>query len=136
MECNKNCYRPDKRLNALSMLIFQIIATMFIVFALQRVNSRYKEARIPRSEVLVWVVFWIIVAAAIWYPRGTDIIANAIGISRGYELVVAVSLALLFFLVFKLFTHVHQLQTQMTELVRKLAIQQHHDPQPSTDEQE
>lgn len=118
------------------MLIFQIIATMFIVFALQRVNSRYKEARIPRSEVLVWVVFWIIVAAAIWYPRGTDIIANAIGISRGYELVVAVSLALLFFLVFKLFTHVHQLQTQMTELVRKLAIQQHHDPQPSTDEQE
>ncbi len=106
------------------MLIFQIIASVFILFAMQRILTRYKQARVPKSEVLIWLLFWFFVAIAVWWPRGTDLIANALGISRGYELVVAVSLALLFFMVFKLFTHVHQLHAQMTDLVRKLAIQQ------------
>lgn len=110
------------------MLYFQLLATLFILFAMQRIIARYHEALIPRSEVSVWMIFWILVAGAIWWPRGTDIIANALGISRGYELVVASSLALLFYLVFKLFSHVHQLQSDLTRLVRELAIQQQKEP--------
>jgi small membrane protein len=110
------------------MLYFQLLASLFILFAMQRIVARFHEARIPRSEVLVWVIFWLIVAGAVWWPEGTDIIANFLGISRGYELVVASSLAVLFYVVFKLFSHVHQLQSDLTKLVRELAIQQHQEP--------
>lgn len=106
------------------MLYFQLLATVFILFAIQRIYTRYQDARIPRSEVWVWIIFWLIIAAAVWWPQATDKLANILGISRGYELVVASSLALLFYLQFKLFSHVHQLEGQLTDLVRELAVQQ------------
>lgn len=112
----------------MTMLYFQILASIFILFVFQRIVDRYHEARIPKSELVLWVVFWVVIAGAIWWPKGTDILANALGISRGYELVVASSLAMLFYLVFKLFTHVHQLQSQVTKLVRELSIQQRRIP--------
>lgn len=110
------------------MLWFQVLASIFILFTLQRILSRYQDARIPKSEVLVWVIFWLVIASAVWWPRGTDILANALGISRGYELVVASSLALIFYLTFKLFSHVHKLEGQMTDLVRRLTIEKHEEP--------
>lgn len=107
------------------MIWFQILATLFIIFAINRIVNRYRQERVPKSEIIVWLVFWLIVAAAIWWPRGTDIAANWLGISRGYELVVAMSLAVLFYLMFQVFSHLNKLQRQTTELVRQLAIKEH-----------
>lgn len=107
------------------MILFQILASFFILFAINRIIRRYHEERIPKSEIMVWLILWVIVAVAVWWPRGTDILANWLGISRGYELIVAVSLALLFFLMFKVFSHIHRLERQATKLVRKLAIKEY-----------
>lgn len=111
------------------MFLFQSLATIFILFVMIRVVARYRDARIPKSEIWVWLIFWSVIAIAIWWPRGTDILANYLGISRGYELVVAISIAILFYLMFKVFTHLHQLQYQTTKLVRKLALEKYEEPE-------
>lgn len=107
------------------MLVFQIIATLFILYALKKIIKGYQSFRIPKNEIIIWVIAWLIIGAAIWWPQGTDILAQKLGVTRGVDLLVTASLALLFLLVFKLFAFVHKQKQQMTELVRKLAIKDH-----------
>lgn len=106
------------------MLFFQLLASVFILFTVQRIVKRYQQELIPKSELFVWLVFWAGLAGAIWWPRGTDIVAHWLGVSRGVDLVVTASLAVIFYLVFQIFSHVHRLQRELTQLVRKLAIKE------------
>lgn len=107
------------------MLFFQILASLFILFAINRIMMRYRQELIPKSEIVVWLFFWALVALAIWWPHGTDIIASWLGVSRGVDVVVTASLAVIFYLMFQVFSHVHKLQRELTQLVRKLAIKEH-----------
>lgn len=109
------------------MIVFQLFASIFILFALWRIIQRYREKRLPKSEVVVWCCFWALISAAVWWPHGTDVLARAVGVSRGADLVFAASVALVFYLLFQLFSHVHQLQRDVTDLVRRLAIEAHED---------
>lgn len=117
------------------MLFFQILATLFILFATYRIISRYQQERLPKSEIVVWVVLWAIVAVAIWWPRGTDIVAGWLGVTRGVDVIVTASLAIIFYLVFVIFSHVHRLQQQLTQLVRQMAVQKHFSDTPVEPEQ-
>ncbi|MBI4121904.1 MAG: DUF2304 family protein [Parcubacteria group bacterium] len=107
------------------MLFFQLLATLFILVAIHRIITRYRQELIPRSEIVVWLVFWLLVTVAIWWPRGTDILARSLGVSRGVDVIVTASLAAIFYLLFQLFSHVHRLQRELTTLVRALAIKEH-----------
>lgn len=109
------------------MLVFQILATIFIFFAINRVVDKYHLKRLPKSEVLVWSVFWLFILIAIWWPRGTDLLAQAIGVTRGADVVMAGSIALLFYLLFKIFAQLYQLQKEVTLLTRKLSHKEHDD---------
>lgn len=104
------------------MLFFQALATIFILVSINRIVGKYRNELVPKAEMIVWIVFWLIVATAVWWPRGTDIIARALGVSRGADVIFAASIALIFYLLFGLFSHVHRLQRELTQLVRSLAI--------------
>lgn len=116
------------------MFLFQIIATIYILLVILRVIGRYKAGRIPKSEMLLWIAFWLLLDGAVWWPRGTDLVANALGISRGYELIVAAALAALFYLTFQLFSQVHHLEHELTRLVRSLALSQSREAAKSDDD--
>lgn len=108
------------------MLVFQLLASIFILAVLNRILSKYKEKRIPKSEVIVWFVFWFIAAGAIWWPKTTDKLAQLVGVTRGVDLIVTASVAVIFYLLFKVFSHLHQIDRQLTKLVRNLSLQEHH----------
>lgn len=113
------------------MLFFQLLATAFILFATYRIVARYRQERLPKSEIIVWAILWIIVGGAIWWPRGTDIVAGWLGVTRGVDVVVTASLAIIFYLLFVIFSHVHRQQQQMTQLVRKMSIDKHFTEHPT-----
>ena len=107
------------------MLFFQILASLFILFAINRIVTRYRQELVPKSEIAVWLLFWALVAVAIWWPHGTDVVASWLGVSRGVDVVVTAALAVLFYLLFQVFSHVHKLQRELTQLVRTMAIKEH-----------
>ncbi len=104
------------------MLFFQILASLFIAFAVNRIVTRYHSQLLPKSEMVVWCVFWLLVAVAIWWPRGTDVIAKLLGVSRGADVIFAASIAIIFYLLFGILSHISRLQRELTQLVRSLAI--------------
>ncbi len=114
------------------MLFFQLLATVFMAFAVNRIVTRYRDELLPKSEIVVWCVFWLLVATAIWWPRGTDIIARVLGVSRGADVVFAGSIAVIFYMLFGILSHVFRLQRELTQLVRTLAI---HTADPKSEEE-
>lgn len=104
------------------MLFFQILGSIFIAFAVNRIVSRYRQELLPKSEMIVWCVFWALVATAIWWPHGTDVIAQLLGVSRGADVIFAASIAVIFYLLFGILSHISRLQRELTQLVRSLAI--------------
>jgi hypothetical protein len=83
-----------------------------------------KRRQLKRSIGSLWVLFWAASASAMLQPDITRIIARALGIGRGADLVMYCGIlgtAIGFFLFYLRF---RQLEGNLTKLVRHIAVQE------------
>mgnify|MGYP001561203442 CR=1 FL=1 len=59
-------------------------------------------------------------------PQTTDVIAKLVGVGRGADFIIYLSLIALFYLMFRLFGKIEDVEREITKLVRKLAIEEVH----------
>jgi len=104
------------------MEAIQIIAVLFALFAFSKVIIRFREAKITGREFIFWSIIWfgIIIVAAL--PWTTTIAARLIGISRGIDVVVYLSIIALFYLIFRMYVKMEHVEREITRLVREEAI--------------
>lgn len=57
-----------------------------------------------------------------WWPKISDIIAHKIGVGRGVDALVYVSIVGLFYGMFRLYVKMEFLEHELTSLVRSLAL--------------
>lgn len=104
------------------MMLFQIFFSLFIIFALFNVFNRFRAKEIGIVWLIFWVLFWLAAEIVAFIPNLSNIPARFLGIGRGADLVVYISLALLFFFFFKLVIRIEKLNRDITKLTRKLSI--------------
>ncbi len=104
------------------MFPIQILLVIFLLFALSRVVLRFRGGQITLGEFLFWGVLFSGAIVGIILPDETTKFANALGITRGVDLVVYASIVALFYLVFRVYVAVENLRHEITGLVRKLAL--------------
>ena len=56
---------------------------------------------------------------AFWWPNGTTILANNLGIGRGADLILYISIVILFYLVFKLHVKLESVGRDIAKVVRQ-----------------
>jgi len=100
----------------------QIIVVLFALFAFSRALLRFKDRKISGKEFIAWTILWAAAIVVILLPGTTFFFANILGITRGADFVVYVSIILLFYLVFKLYVKIDSVERNVTNLVRELAI--------------
>ena len=100
----------------------QILLLLFIVFAISRVILRTREKVISTRIALFWIVIWLAALAGVILPETTTRLASYFGVGRGVDVIVYISLALLFYLVFRIFVIVEDLRHEITTLVRLIAL--------------
>lgn len=105
-------------------MIIKILIITFILFVVWRTSLRYRHQEITGREFFIWLIFWVLVAAATLAPKKTDLIAQFIGVERGADLLVYVSIIVLFFIVFKIIVKLEKIDREITRLVRQKAIGQ------------
>lgn len=105
-------------------MFIQLIIIIFVIFALSRVFLRYKRKEISSREVWMWAIFWLLVISATLWPKSTDIVAQWVGVGRGADLLVYLSIIVLFFIVFKILVKVEKIDRDVTKIVRKWAIEE------------
>lgn len=104
------------------MLPIQIGFVLFILFAASRAILRFKGGSIHLGALLFWILIWTAATIVVFSPEQTTEVARILGIGRGVDVVVYSSIALLFYLVFRLHVYLEDIRTEISRLIRELAL--------------
>ncbi len=105
------------------MLVIQILILAFVLFAIARALMQFRQGRLPIGWLVFWLLFWFAAGLVAVLPQTTEIAARFVGVGRGADLVIYASLTALFYLVFRLFVKIEDVEREITRLVRTLAME-------------
>jgi len=106
------------------MLLIQILLILFFLFALSRVVLRYKKQELTIGSFVFWMLFWVLAGIVVVVPNSSAYLAEIVGIGRGADLVVYTTIALLFFMVFKLSVKIEKINKDITKIVREESLKE------------
>lgn len=102
--------------------ITQLFLTVFLLFAASRVVLRFRSGELSLFGFLFWSSIFGLATIIVLFPGLTSGVAAALGIGRGADVVVYLSVTLLFYLVFRLYIFIEDLRHDITEIVKKIAL--------------
>lgn len=105
------------------MLIFQILLSLSLFASLWLVWRRKRQNAVGLRVATAWTLGTIAALVVVWIPESASMVARWFGIGRGADVVVYFGLVFLFVLVFQLHVSHVRLERQLTELVRREALQ-------------
>ncbi len=106
------------------MSVIQMGIILFSIFAMTRVLRQFRQGTLTIAWLIVWMFFWILVGAVVLVPQTADMLASLVGVGRGADFIIYISLVALFYLLFRLFVKIEDVEREITRLVRKLAIEE------------
>jgi len=101
----------------------QIVLLIFIIFAISRVYLRSREKIFSTKTAIFWYLIWLAGLVGVLLPKTTTKLAGLFGVGRGVDVIVYIALALLFYLVFRIYVMIEDLRHEITYLVREIALQ-------------
>lgn len=106
------------------MSVIQILIVLFSLFAITRALRQFRQGALTIAWLIVWVFFWLAVGGVVLAPQTTDALARFVGVGRGADFIIYISLTALFYLAFRLFVKIEDVEREITRLVRKLALEE------------
>src|SRR3990167_5791873 len=100
----------------------QWIIIVFILFAIFKAWRAYAGGGLDRRKLLWWTVFWLAAAVVILLPQTATLLANILGVGRGVDLALYISVVVLFYVLFTMSRRVDRLEKSLTDLVREIAL--------------
>ncbi|MBN1376941.1 DUF2304 family protein [Candidatus Woesearchaeota archaeon] len=104
------------------MEIIQVLVIIFAVYLIVKVIFNFKREKISLSEFIFWEILWILLIILAVFPRNFNTIAEKIGVSSIFNLIVYISIILLFFLIYKLYIKSEEQREEITKLVREITL--------------
>jgi hypothetical protein len=105
-------------------MIFIVFVTIFVLFAWSRAALRYRDRSISFPELIFWSLVWCSAEIVVLWPGLTGELAAKLGIGRGADLIVYLSIIVLFYLMFRLYIQIGAVERRFTEMVRAIAIEE------------
>ena len=102
--------------------VIQIIGIFFLIFATSRIYLRYKDKKLTVRTASIWGGLWIIIAYFLLFPGKSDILAGLVGIGRGADLIVYVSIVCIYYLLFRLYIRLEETNKNITKIIRGLSL--------------
>ena len=118
------------------MMWIQIIASIVILTILYNLITKFRHNKLSRFTFVAWLLFWLIALVIFWIPEITSYLAAALGIGRGVDLIIYISIVVIFYLIFKIYLYLNKLDSQITKVVRHFAINEtknNHESSQSSD---
>ena len=100
----------------------QIVLIIPTVLVMLLVALLYRQKRIGALSFFLWFPLWIAITVVILFPNTTVVLAGLLGIGRGADLVLYLSILLLLYLVFRVIIRLERMDKDITTIVRSLAL--------------
>ncbi|MFH2019837.1 MAG: DUF2304 family protein [archaeon] len=102
--------------------LLQILSLIFVFFVASRAVLRAKDRKISVGELLFWLCLWFGLIIVVFFPSLTSRLAEFIGVGRGADVILYISIAMIFYLIFRLYVKLEETEREITLLVREIAI--------------
>ncbi len=104
-------------------MILKALIILFGVFAVSRSWLRYRDGTLTLKSMLFWSTLWALTVAAVLVQPWTSHLARIFGVGRGVDLLLFGAVLFLSYLCFRLYVRLEALRSDLTELVRRLALE-------------
>lgn len=103
-------------------MVIQIIATIIILIIFSQLIRKILKDKASLTKIIFWVLFWGISLVIIWLPKETiDNIGSIFGVGRGIDVLVYLSIILLFYNNLRLNERIDDMNKKVTKIVREVA---------------
>ncbi len=101
----------------------QILALIIIIFFLVRLFRQKKKQSVSGNEFLLWLIFWLLAAAAIIFLKPIDQLVKALGFSgAAINILLYITVLILIYLVFRLRLTIAKMEKNISTLNETIAI--------------
>lgn len=105
------------------MEIYQFIAPAIAVYYIVRLVDQFLNNKRFLFTSFIWFSFWVLITALSIIPHELSMnLAKLLGFKSNINTIIFIALGFLIVLAFYLSSKVEKLETQVTELVRQLAL--------------
>ena len=104
--------------------MFQIsTALIIILFFLGRTYWQKRNNKISKIEFIFWFIFWFSAGLFIIFIKRIDSLVASLGFSAsGIDVLSYLSIAVIFYLIFKIVIKIEKIEKNITEIVRNISI--------------
>lgn len=102
--------------------LYQIILIIVAIITLLFIYHRLRNKKTTPATFALWIIAWIVILFFAFKPNVSDPLAGLFGIGRGIDLLLIGGLLLSLYMNFRLYIKFDDLNQQINELVRALAI--------------
>lgn len=107
-------------------MLQEILALIVIFIFLVRLGFQLYHEQIPRSQFILWLVFWLIGGVVVIYLQDIDRLVARLGFSSsGIEVLLYLTVAVMFYLILRLRLKLERMERDITTLTRHLARTTH-----------
>jgi hypothetical protein len=103
--------------------LYQVIAIILGLIAILYSILRFRDGKMSIGMLLIWILIWLIIIIISLYPNDTNYLASYTGIGRGLDFVLILGILICFYLIFKMYNKIENIEEELTDLVREIAIQ-------------
>lgn len=107
----------------------QVILTFIALLGLERILSRLRARQMGLGIVTVWTIGTLIFLIFVWRPDLSTRLSQFIGVGRGVDAAVYISVAVLFYTTLRIFIRLERQENLITKLVSEIAFLRHDDEQ-------
>ncbi|MFH1575336.1 MAG: DUF2304 family protein [Candidatus Nealsonbacteria bacterium] len=104
------------------MFFIQILIVALAVLVIGRIILSFKNKKLSLMGMLLWLGLWTALLVAVLSPQITTVLGNALGVWRGTDAVVYLSIVLIFYLIFRIFVKLEKIESDITIISRKIAL--------------
>ena len=104
--------------------IYQWLVPLIALFFMYRIFIQFRNNKRLLTGTIVWIIFWITISILAIIPDLVSFsIAETVGFKSNINAVIFVALGFLFLMTYYQSSTIERLEKQITELVRKIALE-------------
>ena len=103
-------------------MLIQILISVLAAVAILGVTRNFKKGALSKGGLVLWILVWGAAVVLVWNPAVTNRVAGILGVGRGADAVFYLSIVVLFYMIFRLYGKLENLEHQLSELVKKIAL--------------
>ena len=104
------------------VMVYQYIGVLIGVIGIIFTILRFRDGKMSLGSLLLWNAIWIIIILVSLFPTETGEFATLTGIGRGLDVIFIVGLIGCYYLIFRIFSMVENIEQEITHLVREIAL--------------